>query len=353
MMNLQPVEQETADAMTQMVITKETVVVEPTAQSLPAPETESFWQALVRWARYAIGTFVSCVVLFYVVWPLLAPAPWSGSASLVAHGWGLALINTLVVALVVVVLLVICMWLTHPDFPHAGLLCVSLAFCVLAMKAGPMHTLLRVYQGRYSILYHLLVGECVLWAMIIAVAELTSRMLFQRFFHNPRWASRAGLALPADLNQPHLLYSAPDILFRLRDRPLGQNPTDRLAANAAAFAITVVIGGLVANFFMRSELIGQVLFSCFVAFAIAAFFAAMFTPAATALWIWLAVPATAIVGYMLTGNQDVYPGHVPFPLARAMPLDYVSAGLAGAIIGYYTAVKLELHQRADEQYPAA
>jgi hypothetical protein len=58
----------------------------------------------------------------------------------------------------------------------------------------------------------------------------------------------------------------------------------------------------------------------------------------------LAVPLTAACGYLYGMNmQGLYPGEPGFFMARALPIDYISAGIPGAILGYYAGFRWSLH----------
>ena len=72
--------------------------------------------------------------------------------------------------------------------------------------------------------------------------------------------------------------------------------------------------------------------------------AANFLFADSSSWpLWFAVPLTAALGYGLAESRYTFPAHELTALPRALPIHYMSAGLAGAILGYYASIKLRMH----------
>ncbi len=121
-------------------------------------------------------------------------------------------------------------------------------------------------------------------------------------------------------------------------------------ACVGALAATVLIGGTLLTIMLRTELKGQVLFACFISFGIAAFAAQQIFPRTAPGPIWAGVPLTALIGFVMAGHSTfAYPGHIGLALARGLPIDYISAGIPGAVLGYYTGLRWQIHQMIHEQ----
>ena len=109
------------------------------------------------------------------------------------------------------------------------------------------------------------------------------------------------------------------------------------------------LGIILIYVFMQSELKGQVLFAAFMASAVAVFLADLVFPDAPAWFMWMSVPAAAAVGYIMAGGAMVYPGEAGSAAMRALPVDYISAGVPGAIVGYYMGLQFRLHALGESE----
>jgi hypothetical protein len=86
------------------------------------------------------------------------------------------------------------------------------------------------------------------------------------------------------------------------------------------------------------------------------------------------VPVTAAVGYYFCGDDisvaakagqmqmdgkvldpasHVYVGFLPKAAGRALPIDMIAGGVSGAVVGYYIAVKTQVHHVLEKARQAA
>lgn len=106
---------------------------------------------------------------------------------------------------------------------------------------------------------------------------------------------------------------------------------------ACATQIVVMIAGMF--LFCRSTDKSQVFFSIFFSAMLSTLAAHRFISVRPAFWYWMGPMVVAVIGYLTgylvpTGLAIGDPGHYFAALARPLPLDYLSAGIPGAIWGY-------------------
>ena len=103
----------------------------------------------------------------------------------------------------------------------------------------------------------------------------------------------------------------------------------------------MIVAGIFLFLLLKSQQPGQAIFACSVAFAAAAFVGSTLAPQADAWVIWITPPVIAAIGGFLAPHvAQPYPAHTGLFLMRTLPVYYSSAGLAGAIFGYYAALRM-------------
>jgi hypothetical protein len=124
-------------------------------------------------------------------------------------------------------------------------------------------------------------------------------------------------------------------LIRPRSEPLGQ----RLLATATTALVMMVLLLLTLRSDERMQVTGMV----FVSALLATMSTVRFIPATPSIYFWAGPIVVGIVGYLASSVRGT--GNLPIgdvagyfgALARAMPLDYASAGVAGSLYGYWVA----------------
>lgn len=134
---------------------------------------------------------------------------------------------------------------------------------------------------------------------------------------------------------------------------------DPITQKFAALATQVVVMSIVMMILCETDRKPQVLASV----GLAAFFGTLAAhslfPVRPSLWYWTGPLVVGVVGYLLaygaSGNSwqigEVGGTFAP-ELGRPLPLDYVGAGSAGAIIGYWTSRRWQRIREADAQAAA-
>lgn len=201
---------------------------------------------------------------------------------------------------------------------EVGLFCAAIGLAALAVRGGPMRAVLQYASG--PSIYLALVVETILLLALLTGAYILLRRLFPLI-----WSAR----LPADAVKTPT------------DHDVSTEPSD-IAFAVAIFAVAMI---LCESLLLQSDAKKQAIVSVGVSSFIATLAACQIAPLVEGAWYWLAGPAlVACAGYLLAYiSPEGWPiGEVHGmlgALARATPLDYASLGVAGAILGYWTARK--------------
>jgi len=263
-----------------------------------------------------------------------------------SSGGGLFASLGLVVLLMVVSL--VCTLLVHPDSPHMGLFCALAGMMALSVRGGTSHMLMEYAQQRgpagYANTSTVLAMECIQWAILFWIAEMFVRLLHDRFFTNIHWLSRSGPGLTEEaLGKFATSRTAVGVSLAV-SQFLGTTTLRRRIASPLAIIASGLIAFLMLYILLQSQLKGQVFFACYVAFFVSTLLAYVAFPRVPALAFFLAVPLTAAAGYFAGRNDTgIFPGYGGLFITRALPIDFIAAGIPGAILGYYAALRWSLH----------
>ena len=303
------------------------------APSFDDPET--FLGVVWRRTRYVVAIVLSAILFTWLGWKVAAPPPDWGGVSLAA--WqSQSYLSAFLLALILLAATAISSLIVHPDSPHMGLFCSLLGMAALSIRGGTVH-MLMVYAQDAGATQHLaeaMAFECVEWGCVILLADAFARLLHDRLLANHHWVLRANPILGHKIAKTDLGVAAgfsktvSHILHTDRIKGFIRIPLAMAWSGALAFLFLYV--------FMQSQLKGQVLMACFVAFLISTLCTYAAFPTVPFWSLILAVPLTGAVAFLVGRNAvPVYPGHAPFFAMRALPIDYMTAGVPGAILGLY------------------
>ena len=317
---------------------------------------ESFWGVVVRRSRYVVAIAASAAVMLYVARPLVSPPPELAGLSLVAWPGHGGIVGAAVLTGVLVACILLSMILCHPDSPHIGIYCALLGLGALAIRGGNIH--LMVYSGqtsgRLAAIHKLLALECVQWAVIIIVCEVAIRLFYERLFSNLRWLDRSGLSRESVEKMGHKVGGsvggfAVSLWLLALTRKSGDKKPNQIIQNVIAILATVIVASGVLYVFMQSQNKGQVLFALYVSFALGGGLGRAAAPHCDLWALMLAVPLTAALGYLSASTHMQFPGESASILSRALPVDYICAGVPAVIFGYYTALRIQFRHALDAQ----
>lgn len=249
---------------------------------------------------------VLCFCLFWWLGAAVGfPYHDDGSASLLQQpGWVLALLTAWVGIAIAVLIGTAVAGTVHVE---AGLYCATLGLSALSMRGGPMRYTLFNASGRS--VYLLLALELILLFAVIAGVWLVLMKL-----RREKWLTEENLDQPDD------------------------EPLDQKLLATAAHALTMIVGMTILS---RSDAKAQVLAAVGISSFLGTLGATALVPARPSAWYWAGPLVVGLIGYVFSfvrpagieiGQAYNYLG----ALARPLPLDYASFGVAGALLGYWS-----------------
>jgi hypothetical protein len=208
--------------------------------------------------------------------------------------------------------------------PDAGLFAATTGLAALSVRGGSVGDVLRQASGnmRNATPFLCLGLELLLLGLMIALAWAALRWLV-RSGRLKDDSARDGL--PSD------------------DNSLGQR--------FCALATQILVTAAIVMFLCVTDAKQQALASIFIASFIGAVAAHSFFAAEPSIWCWAGPLMVGLIGYVWAyaspGNWQI--GKVAVPLARALPLDWASAGPAGAILGYWMSRRWQRATHEEEE----
>ena len=284
--------------------------IDPTGGTIFTPHRRTqFWVTLAS---------VACFALFWWAGKWIGiPAERGYEASLLQqHGAVLVVFATYVLLACGVIIGTL---ISGRAWFFAGLFAAAIGLIALSARGGPMRYALfqAIAQGTgKQVFLTLFFEQCLLFAAI-----------------GPLWWffwSRYEIARPPA--------PAPD-------KKSAGTPQDSASSVALALAAQVCVTGAVLLLLTATDNKKQVLVSTFLAGHLGAFVAEYFFAERKAVaWYWVAPFAAGAIGYLVTyftttGIATGDPGGSLGALARAYPLDYAGAGIAGTLLGFWMAVE--------------
>lgn len=307
-----------------------------------------------RQLRILLAVIASCMI-FYTIGTRVMVMPEMGGADTIAMGplgsWAASagLVAALLLSMLVSALI------TFPDGPHTGLFTAAAGLCALAVRIGTIKFLLLSRYHDPAAAYLPLMGQCVFFLAWVLLAALAARIIQPWFTTARPWPLNVGVPWPvrhdADVTVPAGFPSSTDWLVRT-DRE-GKPARPAVVDGVAALLMIIAIAMIVEIITLRSLQPGQAIFALIVSFYIAAFAAGLTFKKAPDVVYLAAPPATAAISYLISWHlKSPYPGYPGFAPADALPVYYASAGVAGALMGYYSAMRAILHGVAEQSHSA-
>ncbi len=301
----------------------------------PAPE--SFVESVWRHTRYVVAILISALLFCWLGWNFAhPPADWGGVSLVVWQGQ--SYFSVVVLALILLAATAVSALIVHPDSPHMGLYCALLGMSALSIRGGSAHMLLVHAEQTHSTqaVAGAMAVECIMWGCVALLADAFARFYHDRLLANTHWIHRAD---PELVGKALVKMPTTGVALGLSQTISKSLHTDKIKGPVRiplAIAWSGGIAFLMLFCLLQSQAKGQVLMACFVAFLCSTICAYMAFPTVPFWATFMAVPITGAIGYLLARNGAApFPGHAPFFAMRALPIDYLTAGGAGAILGYY------------------
>ncbi len=305
-----------------------------------------------RQFRILLAVAASCVI-FYTIGMWVMVMPQMGGAGIIAFGplgsWvaPAGLVAALLLSMVVSALI------TFPDGPHTGLFGAAAGLCALAVRIGTIKFLLLTQYHHPSAAYLPLVAQCAFFLIWVLLAALAARVMQPWFTGAHLWPLSVGVPWPlrhdADIAVPEGFPSSTDWLVRTNRE--GKPARPALIDSVLALLMIVLIALVMELITLRSLQPGQAIFALIISFYVAAFATGLvFKRAADVMY--LAAPlVTAAISYLVSWHmKSPYPGYPGFTPANALPVYYASAGVVGALMGYYSAMRAVHHSALEQSH---
>ena len=319
-----------------------------------SPPSEGLLAVINRRGRYVLAIVLSGLTLAYLTGRVVAPPPPSSGASLLLwNGLSGGLLGALSLLGGLLLCIAVSMVLTHPDAPHAGMFCAFAGLAYLSFGSrdgggdGSIRQILALAQPQHQVgaIYQTLALESLFWAAIVALADRFTVWLHALRFANAAWLTRHGVSTDELLDASELAHL---VVADHPHRPVTAGLKASLKDIGGALLIAVCVNLLVLTVLLRSELKGQTIFAGLAAGYLAGLAALWAFPRAPLLAVCLAVPLALAGGYFWVasamGVGGSYPGIAALALGRALPLDLVATGVAGAIVGAHTGIRMVVHR---------
>ncbi len=301
--------------------------------------------------RVVVACAVAVLLLWTIGWRIAEPADPQMALTLSSNWarilavWPTLLVLTLVSAGVGTILI-------GRRLPEAGVLAASIGLTALALCGGSMQALLAYRTipetaSRRALM--LAMGfDAILWTAALAAAWVVG-VLIRRWL----WPDASRVAV------------APAPPVTSKGKAVAAAPQEK--AGWPALAVCTVVGMLVIwSTISRTQVAniarGQVIASVGGGLFVGALAARYFTGRSDPKWYALAAPVSALLSYMLgylSSDMEWAQGSIyqpyaylsttpPHDLVRALPVEYVAVGVAGALLGFWWAGHLLDESRQQE-----
>lgn len=260
-----------------------------------------------------------CIGVFYAVGRYM-DIPDEPGFSMSLLGQSTPVMDLVVTALATWVCLIVATLIAGSVRYDAGLVAASVGMVTLSVRGGPMRTVLQAATGP-GIYLRLIVEMLLLWLIVAGSTALV------------RWV--------VDMK----LVKRPDLM----GNPQSAQSKARIGFRITAVAFQTAIMALVLWAMAQSDAKAQVIVSTFLGSLAGAALAAGYFHDVGATWATCIAPLlVGVLGYALAylNPSGLAVGHTMETLARPLPIDYASAGCAGAILGAWIASRH--HVRAVE-----
>jgi hypothetical protein len=214
----------------------------------------------------------------------------------------------LIVAVLLIVSTLVCTVLAGAVHFEAGLFAAAFGLIAITLRCGTIQSVLFEANGSQTVFIHLII-ELLLLGVILIVAWLMLRQIARAL-------------------------RGYDAVTLISDSGLLNNLT--------ATAAQVVISGVILMILCQSDAKDQCLASVAIASTVGSILAYKYAATRVSFWYWIGPLIVGIIGYAIAlVGQDAtlsigYPTGMFAPLARPLPLDYASVGVAGAILGFWS-----------------
>jgi len=343
--------------------------------------THRYW---LEKLQLQVVTAGAVAFVYLVCWQGLRGTDPDAAVSFLANGSGTEI---LLFAGILWAMAAVCGALTIMGRPESAMIAVLLGAGGLALRSGQMRSLLWQNMPDSGAMYGKLILEVVVLAVLaMAAGSLAAftRALMSRSRPNWLWKHPlaelpdedrrklglaevdrvvfvGGLVDSAVLNMGMWLFRS---LARRGSSKAGDKARNREMAvrTASALGLALMLSIVLLLVFMRSADRGQIIFALLASFFLAVLIAHQMMPCPFGPIVWMLPIVVAVGAYILAGTTSVGAGPqgwIAAPAyARALPLDWLTAGGGGATLGYWVSARMHeerhmerpIEAEGDQQY---
>jgi len=275
--------------------------------------------------------------------------------------------------LLVWILAAACAALTISARPEGALFATLVGAAGVSMHSAPIRALFWSREASLSGVFAQLIGELgMLFVVVVGAIHIICqvRALMARVCGDWMWKGRI-TALTVSSDSPDIEsvarsdfadgFSSSIVLWLLS--PLGssglpgpdrtgakspgqaaENRKTAVVCTVSCLAATVLYGSIILMLLMRSTHRGQIIFALFASFLLATLIAHQQFATRFSVVAWASALLTGVLFYMLAIASSGYVGPNAWikiqPFARALPIDWMTAGGAGGVLGYWISERI-------------
>jgi len=317
---------------------------------------------LLEKIQVQLAAAAALLVVYFLIWPALRPAdPQSPLTCLPERAYADGLLFVGVVWL----LAAACAVVTINARPESALVAALIGSAGASARSARISALLWLWGGNFPGLYGVLVLEVLLMGVVIFGAGLIVDVVRRVIAHlRPGWLWGSPLSRLMEGQQEVSAgaggsggrgFERPPqtelVLYLLRAcfvRDRGPEPSRKTDKNNAArlsvccLGLSLVVAVVMLVLLMRSSERGQILFALLAAFIVASAVAHQAFPTPYSIVVW-GMPILVAMGlYGLAAVSTSQPASwIDVPkYAKALPVDWLTAGCGGALIGYWISARI-------------
>jgi hypothetical protein len=282
-----------------------------------------------------VTVLLSLAAGYFLLYPLARPDDSQVAVAFLAAG---GMDHTVAFAAGVLVMGAACGLLTAASRPCGTILVIAVGAGAVALRSPEFRTLLWLRQDHFVGLFLLLMVETLLLAAVLAAAILVSQWV----------RAGTGRVIPRLVWHP-MQAGQPSHASHATGRLAGLGPWGRSLTSAG---LALLLGLAALAVLLQSSRRGQVLFALLTSFAVAVWVAQRLLPAPHGLAYLLPPLVTGIVSYALAlvvpyeSQADAW-NAVPL-WARVLPLDWLTAGCGGAMLGCWIGQRMDENKLLDQ-----
>jgi len=323
--------------------------------------------------EFQVTAIAAAAVVYWFVWPLLIPSDPEWPICFVARG---AYASIWVLAGFACVIGLVCGATTVTARPQTAAMALVLGLGGLSLRSPRIRSLLWASQDSMSAMYWRMALEVlVLMAVVVIAATVASigrrmmasitggllwrdplidldedrRAAYNRELKNRSSRKPGRRDLMAGLGMFLMPFGAAMALDSESEKLPGRDTAIR---GLLGFMISVTGSAIVVFLLLRSPERGQVLFALFAGCFLGVFFSQRIVPTRTNLTAWATPAVMGVLLYGLAAISSFGEGRGAWmdvaPYARALPIDWMTAGLGGAMLGHWEDLRMREARYIDE-----